>query len=171
MTPWVAGAIIQQLPLILPMQMDFIYRTNSITGKSVTTQAGGRRSTIYWSRSSWCSTRVRPVRTGTQQTTFDAMNLFPGLLTDPFIGGRGDPVSCHPSPPEQQPIGEPERQAVLADPLSGRLDVVGHAAIGDFAGIGIEHRERGRRIAVARLPHRAEHGQPAPPRQQLHADA
>jgi autotransporter-associated beta strand protein len=27
--------------------------------------------------------------TGTQQATFDAMNLFLGLLTDPFIGGRG----------------------------------------------------------------------------------
>jgi uncharacterized protein with beta-barrel porin domain len=31
--------------------------------------------------------------TGTQQTTFDAMNLFMGLLTDPFIAGRGDPVT------------------------------------------------------------------------------
>jgi len=30
------------------------------------------------------------VATGTQQTTFDAMNLFLGLLTDPFIGGRGE---------------------------------------------------------------------------------
>ena len=29
--------------------------------------------------------------TGTQQATFDAMNLFLGLLTDPFIGGRGSP--------------------------------------------------------------------------------
>jgi autotransporter-associated beta strand protein len=27
--------------------------------------------------------------TGTQKATFDAMNLFLGLLTDPFIGGRG----------------------------------------------------------------------------------
>jgi uncharacterized protein with beta-barrel porin domain len=31
--------------------------------------------------------------TGTQQVTFDAMNLFMGVLTDPFIVGRGDPVS------------------------------------------------------------------------------
>ena len=31
--------------------------------------------------------------TASQQTTFDAMNLFLGLLTDPFIAGRGDPVS------------------------------------------------------------------------------
>ena len=28
--------------------------------------------------------------TGSQQTTFDAMNQFMGLLTDPFTGGRGD---------------------------------------------------------------------------------
>jgi autotransporter-associated beta strand protein len=31
--------------------------------------------------------------TGSQQTTFDAMGLFMGLITDPFIGGRGDPVT------------------------------------------------------------------------------
>jgi uncharacterized protein with beta-barrel porin domain len=31
--------------------------------------------------------------TGSQQTTFDAMNLFLGVLTDPFIGGRGDGAS------------------------------------------------------------------------------
>ena len=28
--------------------------------------------------------------TGTQQTTFDAMNMFMNVMTDPFIGGRGD---------------------------------------------------------------------------------
>ncbi len=28
--------------------------------------------------------------TGSQQATFDAMNLFMGLLTDPFVAGRGD---------------------------------------------------------------------------------
>jgi uncharacterized protein with beta-barrel porin domain len=31
--------------------------------------------------------------TGTQQATFDAMNLFLGLLTDPFIAGRGAGLS------------------------------------------------------------------------------
>jgi uncharacterized protein with beta-barrel porin domain len=31
--------------------------------------------------------------TGSQQTTFDAMNLFMGLLTDPFVAGRDTPVS------------------------------------------------------------------------------
>jgi len=30
------------------------------------------------------------VATGSQQTTFDAMNLFLGLVTDPFTAGRGD---------------------------------------------------------------------------------
>ena len=28
--------------------------------------------------------------TGTQQTTFDAMNLFMGVMTDPFVAGRGE---------------------------------------------------------------------------------
>jgi autotransporter-associated beta strand protein len=31
--------------------------------------------------------------TGTQQTTFDAMTQFMGLMTDPFIGGRGDNIA------------------------------------------------------------------------------
>jgi uncharacterized protein with beta-barrel porin domain len=31
--------------------------------------------------------------TGSQQTTFDAMNLFLGVLTDPLIGGRGDSIN------------------------------------------------------------------------------
>jgi autotransporter-associated beta strand protein len=31
--------------------------------------------------------------TAAQQTTFDAMNLFLGLLTDPFVAGRGDGVT------------------------------------------------------------------------------
>ncbi|MBR1176712.1 autotransporter domain-containing protein [Bradyrhizobium sp. KB893862 SZCCT0404] len=31
--------------------------------------------------------------TGTQQTTFNAMNMFLGLLTDPFVAGRDDPRS------------------------------------------------------------------------------
>jgi T5SS/PEP-CTERM-associated repeat protein len=32
--------------------------------------------------------------TGSQQTTFNAMNQFMGVMTDPFIDGRGDPVSA-----------------------------------------------------------------------------
>jgi uncharacterized protein with beta-barrel porin domain len=35
--------------------------------------------------------------TGSQQTTFNAMNQFMGVLTDPFIDGRGDGVSAGPS--------------------------------------------------------------------------
>ena len=31
--------------------------------------------------------------TGSQQTTFNAMNQFMGVMTDPFIAGRGDPVT------------------------------------------------------------------------------
>src|SRR6202007_1714784 len=31
--------------------------------------------------------------TGSQQATFDAMNLFMGLMTDPFVAGRGDGVT------------------------------------------------------------------------------
>jgi autotransporter-associated beta strand protein len=38
------------------------------------------------------------IATGSQQTTFNAMNLFLGLLTDPFIAGRGDPISAGGSP-------------------------------------------------------------------------
>jgi autotransporter-associated beta strand protein len=38
--------------------------------------------------------------TGTQQTTFNAMGLFMGLMTDPFIAGRGDPVSGSASAPQ-----------------------------------------------------------------------
>jgi autotransporter-associated beta strand protein len=40
------------------------------------------------------------VATGTQQTTFDAMGLFMGLLTDPFIAGRGDPVASSSAAPQ-----------------------------------------------------------------------
>jgi uncharacterized protein with beta-barrel porin domain len=32
--------------------------------------------------------------TGSQQSTFNAMNQFMGVMTDPFIAGRGDPVSA-----------------------------------------------------------------------------
>ena len=33
------------------------------------------------------------IATGTQQTTFNAMNLFMGVMTDPFVAGRGDGIS------------------------------------------------------------------------------
>jgi uncharacterized protein with beta-barrel porin domain len=38
--------------------------------------------------------------TGSQQTTFDAMNLFMGVMTDPFIAGRGDGVSSSSGAPQ-----------------------------------------------------------------------
>jgi autotransporter-associated beta strand protein len=38
--------------------------------------------------------------TGTQQTTFDAMTQFMGLLTDPFIAGRSDPVPSSTGAPQ-----------------------------------------------------------------------
>jgi autotransporter-associated beta strand protein len=38
--------------------------------------------------------------TGSQQTTFNAMGMFMGLMTDPFIGGRGDPVSASAGAPQ-----------------------------------------------------------------------
>jgi autotransporter-associated beta strand protein len=40
------------------------------------------------------------IATGSQQTTFDAMNLFLGLLTDPFVAGRGNPVSSSAGAPQ-----------------------------------------------------------------------
>jgi hypothetical protein len=33
-----------------------------------------------------------------QQTTFNAMNQFMGVMTDPFIAGRGDPISAGGTP-------------------------------------------------------------------------
>ncbi|MGT2436209.1 autotransporter domain-containing protein [Bradyrhizobium betae] len=38
------------------------------------------------------------VATGSQQSTFDAMNQFMGVLSDPFITGRGNPISGGGSP-------------------------------------------------------------------------
>jgi autotransporter-associated beta strand protein len=38
--------------------------------------------------------------TGSQQTTFDAMNLFMGVMTDPFVAGRGDGVSSSSGAPQ-----------------------------------------------------------------------
>jgi autotransporter-associated beta strand protein len=40
------------------------------------------------------------VATGSQQTTFNAMNQFMGVLTDPFIAGRGDPVASSAGAPQ-----------------------------------------------------------------------
>jgi autotransporter-associated beta strand protein len=40
------------------------------------------------------------VATGTQQTTFNAMNQFMGVMTDPFIAGRGEPVTSSSAAPQ-----------------------------------------------------------------------
>jgi autotransporter-associated beta strand protein len=40
------------------------------------------------------------VATGTQQTTFNAMNQFMGVMTDPFVAGRGDPVTSSSAAPQ-----------------------------------------------------------------------
>jgi uncharacterized protein with beta-barrel porin domain len=48
--------------------------------------------------------------TGSQQATFDAMNLFMGLLTDPFVAGRG----AGPTPGTSAPTGYASAQNVGA---------------------------------------------------------
>ncbi len=78
------------------------------------------------------------VATGSQQTTFDAMNLFLGLLTDPFVAGRGDPVSAGSSmgasayASQDKPRSDAGRDAyaaiyrkapVVADPFTQRWSV------------------------------------------------
>ncbi len=78
------------------------------------------------------------VATGSQQTTFNAMGLFMGLLTDPFVAGRGDPVSAGASAgtsaytSQDKPRAGAERDAyaaiyrkapVMADPFVQRWSV------------------------------------------------
>ena len=84
-----------------------------------------------------------------------------------FRAGR-DCRLRHPLLPYEQAIGQPMWQAVGANPIRRRLDVVRHPAIGDLARGSIEHCKRSRRVAVPRLPDRAEHGEPAPAAEQLH---
>ena len=47
------------------------------------------------------------VGTGSQQTTFNAMNQFMGVMTDPFIAGRGDPVGGGGNPNAYAERGKP----------------------------------------------------------------
>ena len=84
--------------------------------------------------------------TGSQQATFDAMNLFMGLLTDPFVAGRGDGANASsPAPgyaeegfgvsayaPKDAPRSQSERDAYaaiyhkappIADPFTQRWSV------------------------------------------------
>ena len=55
--------------------------------------------------------------TGSQQTTFDAMGMFMGLLTDPFIAGRGDGVSS----PSGAPQFADENDSASAYASNGKL--------------------------------------------------
>jgi autotransporter-associated beta strand protein len=48
------------------------------------------------------------VGTGSQQTTFDAMNMFLGLITDPFVAGRGNAIEVE-TPTAPQFTEEEER--------------------------------------------------------------
>jgi autotransporter-associated beta strand protein len=54
--------------------------------------------------------------TGTQQATFNAMNLFLSLLTDPFVAGRGSNVSAGGG---AQPYAEEESSLAYAAKTSG----------------------------------------------------
>ncbi|UFS78561.1 autotransporter domain-containing protein [Tardiphaga sp. 37S4] len=74
--------------------------------------------------------------TGSQQTTFSAMNQFMGVMTDPFIDGRGDPVSAGSSGASAYASPDMPRSAtardayamftkapVIADPFAQRWSV------------------------------------------------
>ena len=54
--------------------------------------------------------------TGTQQATFNAMNLFLSLLTDPFVAGRGSNVTAGGTP---QPYAEEDSSLAYAAKTSG----------------------------------------------------
>jgi uncharacterized protein with beta-barrel porin domain len=47
----------------------------------------------WWLLRSGLTQASGELATGSQQSTFDAMNLFMGLMTDPFVAGRGDGAS------------------------------------------------------------------------------
>jgi autotransporter-associated beta strand protein len=54
--------------------------------------------------------------TASQQTTFDAMNLFLGLLTDPFVAGRGAPVAPSTLAPQFADEGDANAYAATRKP-------------------------------------------------------
>jgi autotransporter-associated beta strand protein len=56
------------------------------------------------------------VATGTQQTTFDAMSMFMGLLSDPFIAGRSDPVTSSAGAPQFADEAEANARAWNGEP-------------------------------------------------------
>jgi autotransporter-associated beta strand protein len=58
--------------------------------------------------------------TGTQQATFDAMNLFLGLLTDPFIEGRGSSGSAFGGTPQFADEGDGASAYAAKQPNAAR---------------------------------------------------
>ena len=62
----------------------------AITGATNVFNAGGAIPVVFGALTPAMLTQMSgETATGSQQTTFDAMKLFMGLLTDPFVGGRG----------------------------------------------------------------------------------
>jgi fibronectin-binding autotransporter adhesin len=58
------------------------------------------------------------IATASQQTTFEAMNLFLGLLTDPFVAGRGESVAPSASAPQFADEGDASAYVSTAKPRS-----------------------------------------------------
>ncbi|PJG54993.1 autotransporter domain-containing protein [Bradyrhizobium forestalis] len=65
--------------------------------------------------------------TGTQQTTFEVMNLFVGLMTDPFIGGRGETVATGGG--ASSPAGQPTLAYASNGPARPRSERDAYAAV------------------------------------------
>src|ERR1700749_5129272 len=74
-------------------------------------------------------------------------------------------------PALEQAVGEPARQAVVADALGCRLDVVADAAIGQLARLRVKGEKAGRRIVIAGLADRARAREPLPALEELHRHA
>ena len=126
----------------------------------------------------WCSAALTPAgltqvsgetATGSQQTTFDAMNLFMGLLTDPFIAGRGDAVAgaCgafarggHAEPMLAGQVAlQSERDAYAAIYRKAPVTPIAFDAALERVGGGLwrladHRRQRGARIEHRNQPHR-----------------
>src|SRR5918993_382904 len=75
------------------------------------------------------------------------------------------------SAPRQQPARQRSGQAGGDDLACGHVGVVGHAHIGQPVADAIEQAVAGGGVVVAWLAYRAQHGDPAPLRQQPHLPA
>lgn len=66
----------------------------AITGASNVFNSGGAIPVVFGALTPAMLTQISgETATGSQQATFNAMGLFMGLLTDPFVAGRGDGVT------------------------------------------------------------------------------